>query len=79
MNSRINNTNIAEIATLLQTRFAELKQSQGLTKTTLAKNMGTSRAHINRLLQPHIYNVSVVSLGRLARLLGFSHVKYMLV
>ena len=47
-----------------------LMQDQGLTKTTLAKRMKTSRAQLDRLLDPHNESVTLGTLTRAAQAVG---------
>ena len=47
-----------------------LMQDQGLTKTTLAKRMKTSRAQLDRLLDPENDSVTLATLTRAARAVG---------
>jgi transcriptional regulator with XRE-family HTH domain len=45
-------------------------KSQGLTKTELAKRMGTSRSQLDRLLNPDNDEVTLSTLARAAAALG---------
>jgi antitoxin HicB len=47
-----------------------LMQDQGLTKSTLAKRMRTSRAQLDRLLDPENESVTLGTLTRAARAVG---------
>ena len=47
-----------------------LMQNQGLTKTTLAKRMKTSRAQLDRLLDPDNESVTLATLARAAQAVG---------
>jgi antitoxin HicB len=47
-----------------------LMQDQGLTKTTLAKRMKTSRAQLDRLLDPDNESVTLGTLTRAAQAVG---------
>ena len=47
-----------------------LMQNQGLTKTTLAKRMKTSRAQLDRLLDPDNESVTLGTLTRAAQAVG---------
>jgi DNA-binding Xre family transcriptional regulator len=49
-----------------------LMQSQGLTKTELAKRMQTSRAQLDRLLDPNNESVTLGTLTRAAHAVGRS-------
>lgn len=45
-------------------------EAQSITKTELAQRMGTSRAQLNRLLDPYGRNLTINSLARAADALG---------
>ena len=47
-----------------------LMQEQGLTKSTLAKRMKTSRAQLDRLLDPENESVTLGTLARAAQAVG---------
>jgi antitoxin HicB len=47
-----------------------LMQDQGLTKSALAKRMKTSRAQLDRLLDPDNESVTLATLARAARAVG---------
>lgn len=47
-----------------------LMQNQGLTKSTLAKRMKTSRAQLDRLLDPENESVTLATLARAAQAVG---------
>jgi antitoxin HicB len=47
-----------------------LMQNQGLTKSTLAKRMKTSRAQLDRLLDPDNESVTLATLARAAQAVG---------
>jgi antitoxin HicB len=47
-------------------------ESKQMTKTSLAKAMGTSRAAVDRLLDPDNTSVTLNTLGKAARVLGKS-------
>jgi DNA-binding Xre family transcriptional regulator len=55
---------------LLAYRIAELMKRQKLTKDTLAKRMKTSRAALDRLLDPENPSVTLTTLGKAACALG---------
>jgi len=55
---------------LLAYRIAELMKRQKLTKDTLAKRMKTSRAALDRLLDPENPSVTLATLGKAACALG---------
>jgi antitoxin HicB len=50
-------------------------RDKGLTKTELAKRMHTSRAQLDRLLDPENESVTLATLTRSARLVG-RHLKW---
>lgn len=45
-------------------------QAQMLSKSVMAKRMGTSRAQLDRVLDPDSYNVTIETLIRAAKTLG---------
>lgn len=45
-------------------------QAEGLSKTELAKRMRTSRAQLDRLLDPHNEAVTLTTLSRAAQAVG---------
>ena len=47
-----------------------LMREQGLTKSALAKRMHTSRAQLDRLLDPENESVTLATLTRAARVVG---------
>jgi transcriptional regulator with XRE-family HTH domain len=51
-------------------QIAEAMKSQGLTKTEMAKRMGTSRSQLDRLLNPDTDDVTLSTLARAAAALG---------
>lgn len=54
------------LARHLTTAMAEL----GLSKTEMARRMGTSRSALDRLLDPRQTSLTLMTLGRAARVLG---------
>lgn len=55
-------------------QLGELMKEQKLTKTQLAKRMGTSRSSLERLLDPDNASVTLLTLERAAKALG-KHIK----
>ncbi|RMG58339.1 MAG: helix-turn-helix domain-containing protein [Gammaproteobacteria bacterium] len=53
-------------------QLRELMKEQNLTKTELARRMGTSRSSLERLLDPDNPSVTLLTLERAARALGKS-------
>jgi DNA-binding Xre family transcriptional regulator len=51
-------------------QFAEAMKQQRVTKTTLARRMNTSRAQLDRLLDPENQSVTLKTLARAAEILG---------
>ena len=51
-------------------QFGEMMKEQGLSKTALAGRMKTSRASLERLLDPENASVTLLTLERAARALG---------
>ncbi len=58
------------IKRVLAFQIAQAMKEQGLTKVMLAKKMGTSRAQLDRLLDPENPSVTLQTLGRAAHVLG---------
>ncbi len=55
-------------------QLGELMKAQRMTKTQLAKRMGTSRSALERLLDPDNTSVTLLTLERAAKALG-KHIK----
>jgi len=51
-------------------QLGEMMESQGLSKTELARRMKTSRTSLERLLDPENASVTLLTLERAARALG---------
>jgi antitoxin HicB len=51
-------------------QIARAMDEQGLTKSELAERMGTSRAQLDRVLNPNSQNVTIETLARAAEALG---------
>ncbi|HEB93332.1 MAG TPA: Fis family transcriptional regulator [Gammaproteobacteria bacterium] len=51
-------------------QLGEMMESQGLSRTELARRMKTSRASLDRLLDPENASVTLLTLERAARALG---------
>jgi len=51
-------------------QIAKEMQRQGLTRTAMAKRMGTSRSSLDRLLDPHYASLAFATLTRAAAALG---------
>ena len=60
----------AAIKEVLAWQIEAAMKSQGLSRTRFAERMGTSRAQLNRLLNPSDGNVTLATLQRAAELLG---------
>ncbi len=60
----------AALKRVLAYQLRQLMQQQQLTKTEMAKRMRTSRASLNRLLDPSNPSVTLQTLERAARALG---------
>ncbi|PSB01408.1 Fis family transcriptional regulator [Merismopedia glauca CCAP 1448/3] len=65
-------TKVNEIATkrVLAWQLEQEIRVQNLTKTEMAERMGTSRAALNRLLNPENSSVTLDTLDRAARVVG---------
>jgi antitoxin HicB len=55
---------------VLSLQIADAMKMQGLTKTALAAQMGTTRAQLDRLLDPDNDSVTLATLKRAAKALG---------
>ena len=55
---------------VLAFQIQEMMKAQALTKTQLAKRMGTSRSALDRLLDPENASVTLLTLERAAKALG---------
>jgi DNA-binding Xre family transcriptional regulator len=62
-------TNFA-IKRVLAWQLEKAMSEQGLTKTEMARRMGTSRAHLDRLLDPENAKVQLDTVERAANVLG---------
>jgi len=60
----------AAVKRVIAYQLAQLMKTQSLTKTQLAKRMGTSRSALERLLDPDNASVTLLTLERAARALG---------
>lgn len=58
------------IKRVLSWQFAQAMKREGLTKATLARRMKTSRAQLDRLLDPDNQSVTLSTLTRAAETLG---------
>ncbi|MFZ3351238.1 MAG: helix-turn-helix transcriptional regulator [Xanthobacteraceae bacterium] len=58
------------IKRVIARQLDELMQSEGLTKSALAKRMDTSRAQLDRLLDPENESVTLGTLARAAQAVG---------
>jgi antitoxin HicB len=58
------------IKRVIARQLGTLMQNQGLTKSTLAKRMKTSRAQLDRLLDPDNESVTLDTLTRAAQAVG---------
>lgn len=55
---------------LLALRLREEMEAQSLSKTNMARRMGTSRAQLDRVLDPDAFNVTIETVARAAKTLG---------
>lgn len=51
-------------------QLAEEMEAKSLTKSEMAKRMGTSRAQLDRVLNPEEKNITIETLARAAAILG---------
>ena len=57
---------------VLAFQLAEEMKSKGITKVKMAEMLDTSRAQLNRLLDPTADNVTLSSLSKVAKMMGRS-------
>ncbi len=62
--------NAAAVNRVIAMKISEAMEQQGLSKTEMAKAMRTSRAALDRLLDPERKSVTLLTLGKAARALG---------
>jgi antitoxin HicB len=60
----------AALKRALALKVADLMEKRDVTKTTMAAEMRTSRAAINRILDPENTSVTLITLSKVARSLG---------
>jgi len=58
------------IKSVLAWQITQAMQAEGLSKTAMAQRMGTSRAALDRLLDPSNTSVTLSTLERAAKVLG---------
>ncbi len=63
-------TETVAIKRVLAYQITQAMKEKGLTKAALAKMMGTSRAQLDRLLDPENPSVTLQTMGRAAHVLG---------
>ncbi|WP_332812118.1 helix-turn-helix domain-containing protein [Sphingomonas sp.] len=61
---------IAAEKMIIARQLAEEMREQNLSKSSMAEMMGTSRAQLDRVLNPKEQNVTLETLGRAARAVG---------
>jgi hypothetical protein len=61
---------IAAEKMIIARQLAEEMREQNLSKSSMAEMMGTSRAQLDRVLNPTEQNVTLETLGRAARAVG---------
>ena len=60
----------AAIKAVIAAQLAKAMREQGISKTALARKLLTSRAHVNRLLNPQYTPVSLETISRAATFMG---------
>ncbi|WP_404370095.1 helix-turn-helix domain-containing protein [Sphingomonas sp. MMS24-J45] len=76
LNDMLEQEGVREIVTLrafkrvLASKLAQEMQDQHLSKSDMAKRMGTSRAQLDRILDPTTHNVTLETVARAATTLG---------
>jgi DNA-binding Xre family transcriptional regulator len=73
-----NEVTVRAIKRVIARQLDALMQDEGLTKSALAKRMNTSRAQLDRLLDPDNESVTLATLTRAAQAVG-RHLKMELV
>ena len=63
-------SNAHAVKRVLAWQIEEAMKAQGISKVEMARRMGTSRAHLDRLLDPDNDSATVESLRRAARAVG---------
>ena len=63
-------TSTAAIKEVVAWEIAEAMRTQSVSKAEMARRMGTSRAALDRLLDPENHSVTLQTLSRAARVLG---------
>lgn len=61
---------LVAVKRILAMRLLELMQEQQLSKTEMARRMSTSRAALNRLLDPENESVTLKTMEQAARVMG---------
>ena len=69
-NDLLETTEITAIKRVISYQIAELIKSEGLTKSEMASRMNTSRASLDRLLDPEYPSVTLQTLDKAARALN---------
>lgn len=64
--------NLRAIKSVIALQLQQAMKAQGLTRAAMAAEMETSRAQLNRVLDPEASNVTLDTLSRAARVLGRS-------
>jgi antitoxin HicB len=67
---RLEETVLCAEKMIISGHIARQMAKQGITKTELAARMGTSRAQLDRLLNPTSQNVTIETIARAAEALG---------
>ena len=55
---------------LLALKLKEEMEAQQMSKTVMARRMGTSRAQLDRVLDPDTFNITIETIARAAQTLG---------
>jgi predicted XRE-type DNA-binding protein len=55
---------------VLAYQIAQAMEARALTKTAMARKMGTSRSSLDRLLDPSVPSVTLLTIEKAARVLG---------
>ncbi len=55
---------------LLALKLKQEMETQKLSKSDMARRMGTSRAQLDRVLDPHAFNITIETVARAAQTLG---------
>lgn len=62
--------NAAAIKSIISSNLKDYMEKKSITKTEMARQLGTSRSGLERLLDPENYSVTLLTLNKAANVLG---------